>query len=489
LLVVYGPAVLFLAALLWAYMRVRASGDGGGSLLMEMLYAIYVYLGVAALWYLASIAALLHSYLAAQGAAERNQVKWILAGAALATLPIGYSLYLAIFDPARFGAGAAAWPMFAASAFVTVAYAVSITRYGLMRIDQLLSSGAAYFLVSTLAAGLYYTVVFAGFLVVGSRFVEGPSLVHVLAVSTTAMLLMALMDVGRGRLMRAMDKLYRREKNQLDHTLSRMSQAVEKLVDPPTLARRMLHTAADLLSAPGGSVYLRQGEPGVYKLTDAIGPAPALNELSPGCPLVEALANAGTFRPAGPPSPARRQLAFLGGGLAQGLTHEGQFVGLLLLAARPNDDYRDEDVGLLAAFAQMTALALVSAEGHQTIDALNKELKAKVEKIAEQQRRILALQSQLSRKDEGGRMKDEPESGSPSSFILHPSSFPPGPVGSGVRMQGVLTMARRVAASGSAVLLRGESGTGKEVFARVLHEASPRAAKPFVKVHCAALSP
>ena len=44
----------------------------------------------------------------------------------------------------------------------------------------------------------------------------------------------------------------------------------------------------------------------------------------------------------------------------------------------------------------MTVLALVSAEGHRTIEALNRELQTKVEKIAEQQRRILALQSQLS---------------------------------------------------------------------------------------------
>ncbi len=48
---------------------------------------------------------------------------------------------------------------------------------------------------------------------------------------------------------------------------------------------------------------------------------------------------------------------------------------------------------------------------------------------------------------------------------------------------------RKVAASSSAVLIRGESGTGKELVARAIHELSARAKGPFVKVHCAALSP
>jgi transcriptional regulator with GAF, ATPase, and Fis domain len=64
----------------------------------------------------------------------------------------------------------------------------------------------------------------------------------------------------------------------------------------------------------------------------------------------------------------------------------------------------------------------------------------------------------------------------------------PGLIGTGPRIRELFGLVRKVAASQSAVLLRGETGTGKEVLARVIHENSPRASGPFVKVHCAALS-
>jgi len=55
------------------------------------------------------------------------------------------------------------------------------------------------------------------------------------------------------------------------------------------------------------------------------------------------------------------------------------------------------------------------------------------------------------------------------------------------KMEELINLAGRVAASRASVLIQGESGTGKELLARLIHQLSPRANKSIVVVNCGAL--
>jgi hypothetical protein len=145
---------------------------------------VFVYIGVAALWYVASIVALVVGYAGARDSVEKDQIRWILAGSILALFPIGYSWYLAYWQPIEFGGGAAIWPMFAASTCFTLSIAVAITRYRLLQLDQLLTSGLAYFVVSCLAAVVYCAMVVIGMLIFN---IQGPSIEQAAWVSGSAL--------------------------------------------------------------------------------------------------------------------------------------------------------------------------------------------------------------------------------------------------------------------------------------------------------------
>ena len=61
-------------------------------------------------------------------------------------------------------------------------------------------------------------------------------------------------------------------------------------------------------------------------------------------------------------------------------------------------------------------------------------------------------------------------------------------VGMSPPMQRVFEIVDQVAPSRATVLITGESGTGKELVANAIHQRSPRAKGPFIKLHCAALA-
>jgi len=74
---------------------------------------------------------------------------------------------------------------------------------------------------------------------------------------------------------------------------------------------------------------------------------------------------------------------------------------------------------------------------------------------------------------------------------LRPEVQEPGPfgeiLGRSAPLKRVMRQVEMVAATDANVLILGESGTGKELIARAIHQRSPRAHKPLVKVNCGSI--
>jgi transcriptional regulator with PAS, ATPase and Fis domain len=80
-------------------------------------------------------------------------------------------------------------------------------------------------------------------------------------------------------------------------------------------------------------------------------------------------------------------------------------------------------------------------------------------------------------------------------IVIQPQAAPeprpspaPQPVVQDPSMQRLYELASRVAQSHISVLVRGETGVGKELLAEAIHQRSPRAQGPFVRINCAAFS-
>ena len=167
---------------------------------------------------------------------------------------------------------------------------------------------------------------------------------------------------------------------------------------------------------------------------------------------------------------------------------EGTVIGAAFFGPRDDGDpYTPEDQNFVSTLARTTTLALSTAQGHRTILSLKEELQTKVDKISEQQRRIMYLQGELLSR--GDNVEAHPDAAVPTTRKEREAApWRSEILGSSAAVRDLLEKAAKGAASQASVLVRGESGTGKELLARAIHRHSPRAEKPFVTVHCAALS-
>jgi len=136
------------------------------------------------------------------------------------------------------------------------------------------------------------------------------------------------------------------------------------------------------------------------------------------------------------------------------LITQGNTFGSLNLASRRLDAFPPQDVELLQQVSAQIAIAVENALAFKEIDALKNKLA--VEK--------LYLEEEIR-----------------SEFNFEEI------VGESPVLKRALAQVELAAPAGTTVLLLGETGTGKELFARAIHNLSPRRDRTFVKINCAAI--
>jgi two-component system nitrogen regulation response regulator NtrX len=130
---------------------------------------------------------------------------------------------------------------------------------------------------------------------------------------------------------------------------------------------------------------------------------------------------------------------------------------------------RDAEVPVIVMSGQATIDAAVRATKLGAFDYLEKPL--------DPDRLLLTLRNSL----ETGRLRRK------TRELSREVASHLGIVGTSAAMERLRNEIERAARADARVLITGENGTGKEIVARALHDRSPRAAGPFVKVNCAAI--
>jgi len=136
------------------------------------------------------------------------------------------------------------------------------------------------------------------------------------------------------------------------------------------------------------------------------------------------------------------------------LTTHGRTFGSLNLASRRGEAFTAEDVELLRQVSTQIAIAVENALAFKEIEALKN-------KLAEEK---LYLEEEIR-----------------SEFNFEEI------IGESPALKRALAQVELAAPAGTTVLLLGETGTGKELFARAIHNLSPRRDRTFVKINCAAI--
>ncbi len=137
---------------------------------------------------------------------------------------------------------------------------------------------------------------------------------------------------------------------------------------------------------------------------------------------------------------------------AQPLVFRGEVLGVLALFDR--QPLASADFYWLRIFADHAAVNIANVRALEEIEFLQERLK-----------------------EENSYLREEVSAAAGAGGII----------GASPALRKVLQQIELVAPAEATVLITGESGTGKELIARAIHERSPRAARPMIKVNCGAV--
>lgn len=330
------------------------------------------------------------------GPVLRQQIKWLLVGAAISVTLQAIPVQAVDSEALRTVAGVL---VVLAVPLPMVAAAIAIFKHGLWEIDVVISKGLVYALTSGVLTALFLGVALLAGLSVGGRDSR------VVAALGLALLMSFAAQPLRHRLERAVARVLYGDEPRGFMALAQLGDIVAPSLDARHLGFKIADAARGALGAPwagvwlyiagGGSGTLRPvavsgAEPGPSAVLPRSVPA-ALTRLSGGVLMADLPAEVGeSLRPLFSEEP----------GLVASLTSTGNLIGLIACGRRPREPFGDEDAELLAIVARESALALRNIR-------LEEELRQRLEQIEQQaaelhssRQRLVTAQDQERRRIE-----------------------------------------------------------------------------------------
>lgn len=316
---------------------------------------LYLEVAICGLFFLGMI--LFHSF-AAASPVIRNQARTILAGSALAFLPMILWLTISAVHPLNFSPYLF---LFVIAFPLTTGY--TILRYRLLRTDTLVSLGLTYALLTLMAAGSYALLLAGVSLLLGQMVPAN----NPLLIGAMVLLLALGLEPLRARLQRGINRALFRGEQAYQERLQQFSHELTEAVDLAQIARVVRRTIHEVITPERLHFYIYDPLSDQYSAMPGEDGRPTSDVRFPvNSPLVERLQRDRLPLYQTDPSALRgdqSRLIMLGAQLFIPLPGKDRLAGWLALGPRRSGEpYRTTNLAFLESLANQAAVALSRAQ-------------------------------------------------------------------------------------------------------------------------------